>query len=89
MKKQQIVKKIEDSKVYVDGELLKEPYIHDNYTSGDIDMVVPEGEVFTMGDNREKSLDSRYEEVGLVNEKDIMGKVMLRLFPFNKIGAVN
>ena len=81
--------KIEDSKVYVDGELLKEPYIHDNYTSGDIDMVVPEGEVFTMGDNREKSLDSRYEEVGLVNEKDIMGKVMLRLFPFNKIGAVN
>ena len=81
--------KIEDSNVYVDGELLKEPYIHDNYTSGDIDMVVPEGEVFTMGDNREKSLDSRYEEVGLVNEKDIMGKVMLRLFPFNKIGAVN
>ena len=80
--------KIEDSKVYVDGELLKEPYIHDNYTSGDIDMVVPEGEVFTMGDNREKSLDSRYEEVGLVNEKDIMGKVMIRLFPFNKIGPV-
>ena len=52
-------------------------------------MVIPEGEVFTMGDNREKSLDSRYEEVGLVNEKDIMGKVMIRLFPFNKIGTVN
>ncbi len=80
--------KIEDSKVYVDNKLLDEPYIHDNYTSGDIDMVIPEGEVFTMGDNREKSLDSRYEEVGLVNEKDIMGKVMIRLFPFNKIGPV-
>ena len=75
--------KIEDSKVYVDGKLLNEPYIHDNYTSGDIDMTIPEGEVFTMGDNREKSLDSRYEEVGLVNEKDIMGKVMVRLFPFD------
>jgi len=80
--------KIEDSKVYVDNKLLDEPYIHDNYTSGDIDMVIPEGEVFAMGDNREKSLDSRYEEVGLVNEKDIMGKVMIRLFPFNKIGPV-
>ena len=80
--------KIEDSKVYVDDKLLDEPYIHDNYTSGDIDMIIPEGEVFAMGDNREKSLDSRYEEVGLVNEKDIMGKVMIRLFPFNKIGPV-
>ena len=42
-----------------------------------------------MGDNREKSLDSRYESVGLVDEKDIMGKVMIRLFPFNKIGIVS
>ncbi len=73
------------------GDLLHldEPYIHDNYTSGDIDLIVPEGEVFAMGDNREKSLDSRYEEVGLVKEKDIMGKVMIRLFPFNKIGTVS
>ena len=52
-------------------------------------MIVPEGEVFAMGDNREKSLDSRYEEVGLVKEKDIMGKFMIRLFPFNKIGTVS
>ena len=52
-------------------------------------MVVPEGKVFAMGDNREKSLDSRYESVGLVDEKDIMGKVMIRLFPFNKIGIVS
>ena len=81
--------KIEDSKVYVDDKLLDEPYIHDNYTSGDIDLIVPEGEVFAMGDNREKSLDSRYEQVGLVKEKDIMGKVMIRLFPFNKIGTVS
>lgn len=80
--------KIEDSKVYVNDKLLDEPYIHDNYTEGNIDMVIPEGEVFTMGDNREQSLDSRYEDVGLVDDKDIMGKVMVRLFPFNKIGLV-
>ena len=80
--------KIEDSKVYVNDTLLDEPYIHDNYTEGNIDMVIPEGEVFTMGDNREESLDSRYEDVGLVDDKDIMGKVIVRLFPFNKIGPV-
>ncbi|CEI74053.1 MULTISPECIES: signal peptidase I [Romboutsia] len=80
--------KIENSKVYVNGKLLDEPYIHDNYTDGYIDMTVPKGEVFAMGDNREKSLDSRYEDVGLVNEKNIMGKVMIRLYPFNKIGTV-
>ena len=74
---------------FLDDKLLDEPYIHDNYTSGDIDLIVPEGEVFAMGDNREKSLDSRYEQVGLVKEKDIMGKVMIRLFPFNKIGTVS
>ena len=80
--------KIENSNVYVNDKLIKEPYIHDNYTEGSIDMVIPEGKVFAMGDNREKSLDSRYEDVGLVNEKDIMGKVMIRLFPFNKIGTI-
>lgn len=80
--------KIENSQVYVNDELLDEPYIHDNYTEGSIDMIIPEGKVFTMGDNREKSLDSRYEDVGLVDEKNIMGKVMVRLFPFNKIGSV-
>ncbi len=80
--------KIEDSKVYVNDKLLDEPYINDNYTEGNIDMTIPEGEVFAMGDNREKSLDSRYQDVGLVKDKDIMGKVMIRLFPFNKIGTV-
>lgn len=81
--------KIENSKVYVNDKLIDEPYIHDNYTEGNIDIVVPKGKIFAMGDNREKSLDSRYEDVGLVKEKDVMGKVMIRLFPFNKIGKVN
>lgn len=81
--------KIKDSNVYVNDKLLDEPYIHDNYTEGDIDMVIPEDMVFAMGDNRENSLDSRYEEVGLVQEKDIMGKVMIRLFPLNRIGKVS
>lgn len=79
--------KIKDSKVYVNDKLLNEvSYIHDNYTEGDIDLIIPKGKVFAMGDNREVSLDSRYTEVGLVDEDNIKGKVVVRLFPFTKIG---
>ena len=81
--------KIENSNVYVNDELIDEPYIHDNMTEGSIDVIVPEGKLFAMGDNRERSMDSRHAEVGLVDEKDVMGKVMIRLFPFNRIGLVN
>ena len=80
---------IKDSKVYINGEVQDEPYIHNEYTSGDIDIVIPDNDVFVMGDNRENSRDSRSSDIGLVNESDIIGEVMIRLFPFNKIGTVN
>ncbi len=81
--------KIKDSKVYVNEKELNEPYIHNEITEGDIDTVVPENSVFVLGDNREISLDSRYEEVGFINESDILGKVFVRLYPFNKIGLLD
>lgn len=81
--------RIEDSKIYVNDVLIDEPYIHDEYTEGAIDITIPEHKVFVMGDNREESLDSRYEEVGLIDENDIMGKVSIRLFPLNKIGKLD
>ncbi|MFQ7261039.1 MAG: signal peptidase I [Christensenellales bacterium] len=46
-------------------------------------MSVPTDSVFVMGDNREKSIDSR--RFGTVKKDDIYGKVLLRYFPFNKI----
>ena len=53
------------------------------YTSGNIDVVVQPNNVFVMGDNRPDSLDSRY--FGQVPVKNIIGKLNLRIYPFNTI----
>ena len=77
---------IEDGQVYRNGELLEEPYTKDGYTNGGMDeTVVPEGQLFLMGDNRVVSVDSRSPQVGFVSEDLVIGKAVLRLFPFNEI----
>ena len=80
---------ISDGQVFINGKKLKEPYLAEDYTSGNIKMNIPENKVFTMGDNRNNSLDSRDEILGLVDMEDIIGKAFLRLYPFNKIGLLD
>ncbi len=77
-------------RVYVDGELLDEPYIAE-LTKNQLDFqgpqTVPDGCVFVMGDNRNASSDSRKAEIGMVDERLIVGKVLLRVFPLDSIGV--
>ncbi len=80
---------ISGGKVYVNGEELHEEYIKDGTTNGAIDeTTVPEGYLFCMGDNRLVSRDSRDFSIGFINEADVKGKVVFRLFPFKKFGKI-
>lgn len=78
--------------VTVDDQVLQEAYINTLTTRDEGGMqfpvVVPEGYVFVLGDNRDISKDSRHPNVGFVSESEIMGKALLRVFPLDKFGKV-
>ena len=70
--------------VYVDGNLLEEVYISSRTTTDEgttFPLVVDEGCVFVLGDNRIRSKDSRSEEIGLIDKREILGKAVFLLFP--------
>lgn len=77
--------------VSVNGQELDEPYVN-TPTNLSYDMTfpvtVPEGKLFVLGDNRNDSLDSRSTDIGFINENKVLGKVVFRFYPFDKIEII-
>lgn len=83
-----------DGEVYVDGQLIAEPYLDGHqvtypksYSKISFPLTVQPGEVFVMGDNRLDSKDSR--DIGCVDIRKILGRVMFRFYPLDKIGPID
>lgn len=82
--------KLEQGLVYLNGELLEEPYLAANAktpvkNSMYQELRLGEDEYYVMGDNRSASLDSR--TFGPIHKNDIIGEVLIRIFPFKAIGV--
>lgn len=80
-----------DGNVYVNGELLDEPYVTEK-TLGDCDLEfpykVPGTGYFVMGDQRSNSVDSRNSTLGAIAREDIIGRVFIRVWPLSKLGLI-
>ena len=80
-----------DGNVYVNGELLEEPYVTEKGL-GDCDLEfpykVPGTSYFVLGDRRSNSVDSRNSIIGAISRDDIIGKVFIRVWPISKFGFV-
>lgn len=80
---------IRDGFLYLNGQKLDELYVKGSTYKRNVTLptTVPEGKVFVLGDNREHSSDSR--DLGFIEDSQIEGKVLCRLWPLNKIGSIN
>jgi len=83
--------KIENGKVYINGEELEEPYLQEGvstYSKNEYltNFIVPEGYIFAMGDNREGSRDCR--DFGCIPIEKVEGKVWIRVWPFDLFGEI-
>ncbi len=80
-----------DGNVYVNGELLEEPYVTEKGL-GDCDLEfpykVPGTSYFVLGDRRSNSVDSRNSVVGAISRDDIIGKVFIRVWPLPEFGFI-
>lgn len=81
---------VEEAKVYVNGKLLAEDYLKEEWTldNGPYTFEVPEGSYLVLGDNRNNSKDARYWEETYVAEDKILGEAVFRYWPIDGIGML-
>lgn len=75
-----------DGIVYRNNEKIEEDYLLEDMRIPFDPVIIPEGHVFVMGDNRNYSSDSR--DIGPVPVENVIGKVVFRLYPLNKLGTL-
>ena len=82
----------ESGNVYVNNELLDEPYLQEK-ALGDCNIElpyqVPDERYFVMGDHRSVSVDSRNSMIGCVSEEQVVGEIVFRIWPFSRIGKIS
>lgn len=80
-----------DGNVYVDDVMIEEPYVSEK-ALGDCNIElpyqVPESRYFVLGDHRISSVDSRNTAVGCIGDDQIVGKIVFRIWPFERFGAI-
>lgn len=84
---------LRDGDVYIDGELLEEPYLPEGLDTeaicgGEPEWVVPDDSVFVMGDNRPMSQDARCWTSHSVEESDIVGRAFVRIWPLTEFSGL-
>lgn len=80
-----------DGSVYVNGEMLEEPYIAEKSLGKcelEFPYEVPEDMTFVLGDNRSVSIDSRIRSIGCVEKDQIVGKAVFRAWPISRMGRI-
>lgn len=80
-----------NNKLYINDKLVSEDYTHLNTKDFNLEEIctcstIPEGKYLVLGDNRPISKDSR--SIGLIDEKNIVGKTTFRLWPVSRFGTI-
>ncbi len=83
----------EEGNIYINNKVLNEPYGYETISPSmigraDEEILLGDDEYFVMGDNRNDSKDSRFEEVGNIHRDEFEGKVAIRIWPLSKFGKV-